>query len=98
MAECIFAGVLVSFFVYIIIMVVLKVHNKKQLPPYIILTDGNSKDSIEGIIRSHIRALHNQGSADFSEITVIVPVSEFQTLAILNKLRKKFPFVKVIVN
>ncbi len=96
MAYCILGGVLVSFLLFSVTIIILKFHYKKTLPPYIILTAKDSQDSIEGIIRTHIRMLSGCGCADFVEIIVLDKGSEDQTLAILNKLCNRYPFLKVI--
>ena len=77
-------------------MIIMKIHNKKILPPYIILIAKNSQDSIEGIIRTHIRALKKCGPSDFTGIIVLDMGSDDQTLTILNKLCKNYPFLKII--
>ncbi len=95
MANCIFAGVLVSFLFYVITIIVLKIYQKKALPPYIILTSKNSQDTIEGIIRTHIGMLSKFGTANFMEIIVLDLGSDDQTLTILSKLSRRYPFVRI---
>lgn len=95
MAYCIWGGIAVSFLLYFITMIILKIHYKKTLPPYIILTAKNSQDSIEGIIRTYISVLKKCGPSDFTEIIVLDMGSDDQTLTILNKLSKNYPFVKI---